>query len=71
MSEEPLRIYMRHLRMANMCNREPRIWFKRHGLSWSDFIANGISAEDILATGDELVKIVVAAAQKERDDGRR
>lgn len=66
-----MRIYMRHLRAANMCNREPRIWFARHGFSWSDFIANGIEAEKIIATGDPLALLVVEAARKEGADAQQ
>jgi uncharacterized protein YaiI (UPF0178 family) len=68
-----LRVYVRHLRAANMCNREPRIWFARHGFSWSDFIANGISVEDVIATGDiGLAQPAIDEARKERDNvGRR
>ena len=63
-----LRIHMRHLRAANMCNREPRRWFAAHGFSWSDFIQHGIPAETVAATGDPLALIVVEAAKREQDD---
>jgi hypothetical protein len=61
-----LRVYMRHLRGANMCNREPRVWFKRQGFSWNDFLSHGIAASDLIATGDPLALIVVEVARKER-----
>lgn len=58
-----------HLRAAGMCNREPRAWFKRQGLSWSDFATAGIDAETLYATGDPLAKIVADIAVKEAADG--
>lgn len=66
-----LRIHVRHLRAANMCNREPRLWFKAHKLSWADFVADGIPVSVIEATGDSLAMIVVAAARKEVADAER
>jgi hypothetical protein len=67
-----LRIHMRHLRAAGMCNREPRRWFAAHGFSWSDFLDRGIPAADVAATGDALGLIVVEVARQERgtDDDR-
>ena len=65
------RIYMRHLRAAGMCNREPRIWFAAHGFSWSDFVSNGISIAEVEATGDALGLIVVEVARKEQADVQR
>jgi len=60
-----LRIYVRHLRAAGMCNREPRRWFKQQGLSWSDFVTEGIPVDVVLATGDPLALRVVEVARKE------
>jgi hypothetical protein len=31
-----------------------RYWFRLHGLDFKDFLANGISAEAMLATNDQL-----------------
>ena len=64
------RIYMRHLRAAGMCNREPRRWFVQYGFSWSDFVSNGISIEEVEATGDALGLIVVEVAKREADAQR-
>lgn len=58
-------ITIAHLRKAGMCSRQPRQWFARHGLSWSDFIDHGIPEEDVLATGDELGAMVVRKAHED------
>jgi len=62
---------MRHLRAAGMCNREPRLWFAAHGFSWSDFVTNGISIEEVEATGDPLGMVVVEVALREEADAQR
>jgi hypothetical protein len=62
---DELLIHVRHLRAAGMCNREPRLWFKRHGLSWTEFVTTGIPASRILATSDSLAYPVVEIARKE------
>lgn len=64
MSEE-LMIHVRHLRAAGMCNREPRKWFQKHGLSWTEFVTTGIPVSKILATADSLAYPVVEIARKE------
>lgn len=58
-------IHVRHLRAAGMCNREPRLWFVRHGLSWTEFVTTGIPVSRILATNDALCLPVVEVARKE------
>lgn len=65
MNDDLLIVRMKHLRAAGMCNREPRIWFKRQGLSWSDFITNGIPASILIETGDGLAAKVVEIARQE------
>lgn len=49
------------------CSRGMRLFFAKHGLSYSDFISNGIDAELLIATGDEMALAVVKEAEK---DGR-
>lgn len=46
-----------------MCSRGARVWFAAHGLSWADFVAHGIPAETLAATGDALALRVVAHAR--------
>lgn len=59
---------MRHLRAANMCNREPRRWFAQHGFDWSSFIKHGIPVADVIATGDPLALPVIEAVKKEQHE---
>lgn len=42
-----------------------RPWFASHGLSWSDFLANGIHADRLRVLNDALADRVIAAAEKE------
>lgn len=46
------------------CNRQGRVWFKRHGLSWSEFIRHGIDSEILLAIGDHFCLSMIEHAQK-------
>ena len=52
------------LRAARICFGGARPWFRRHGLDWQDFVANGMPAETLEATGDALALRVVAEARK-------
>jgi hypothetical protein len=61
---------MKHLRAAGYCNREPRMWFVRHGFSWQDFLDHGIEVEKVEATGDALAMKVVEIARKDTANGK-
>ena len=43
--------------------RGGRAWFERYGLSWRDFLANGIESEKLLATGDAFAIAIVRHAE--------
>lgn len=47
-----------------------RKWFSANGLSWSDFVANGIPVETVEAIGDPVAMKVAAIARSEACDGR-
>lgn len=59
------------IREARLCMRGARKWFENYGLSWSDFLANGISADDLEATGDPLAFRVTKITRREFANGRR
>lgn len=50
------------------CRKGGRAWFQKHNLSWSDFVANGIEADDLLETGDAFAVAIVEHARKEAAD---
>ncbi|MCC6007209.1 MAG: hypothetical protein JJU40_05995 [Rhodobacteraceae bacterium] len=58
-----LRVTLRDVREARYCLAGVRPWFRRHGLDWQDFLAHGIDAARLRATGDGLVDPVIAAAE--------
>lgn len=66
----------RHLRTVPMlghkpgyCNRGARLWFQRQGLSWGDFLRNGIDEALLLATRDPMARKLVEHARG--TDGRQ
>ena len=63
-----VRIY--HIRKAQVCMAGSRKWFSANGLSWSDFVANGIPVETVEAIGDPVAMKVAAIARSEACDGR-
>lgn len=60
--------YMRHVRKAGICAKGSRVWCQANGVDWSDFLANGIASERLLATKDPIVLRVVEEARKEARD---
>lgn len=58
------RVYAKDIRAAKLCFGGARQWFRRHGLDWQDFVANGIGAERLEATGDALAVRVIAIARE-------
>ena len=61
--KRPLRVTIRDLRDARYCLAGVRPWFRRHGLNWQDFLARGIEADRLRATGDALVEPVIRIAE--------
>lgn len=51
------------LRAARICFGGARPWFRRHGLDWQEFVAEGIEAARLEATGDALAFRVTAEAR--------
>jgi hypothetical protein len=65
------RVTIQDLRDTRYCRAGVRPWFRRHGLNWQDFLAHGIEADRLRATGDALVEPVIKAAKtRERTHGR-
>lgn len=57
------RVTIQDLRDARYCLAGVRPWFRRHGLDWQDFLARGIEADQLRATGDALVEPVIQIAE--------
>ncbi|ACM03956.1 Hypothetical Protein RSKD131_4096 [Cereibacter sphaeroides KD131] len=57
------RVTIQDLRDARYCLAGVRPWFRRHGLDWQDFLARGIEADRLRATGDALVEPVIRIAE--------
>lgn len=51
---ENIRITINDIRAAGHCTKGARRWFENYGLDFRDFLKNGISGADFLATGDGL-----------------
>lgn len=68
-SDNELVIKPQHIYGAGLCARGARDWFARYGLSWADFVASGLPAATLEATGDALALQVVAHARVEVDNG--
>ena len=69
------RVTIQDLRDARYCLAGVRPWFRRHGLDWQDFLARGVEADRLRATGDALVEPVILVAEMretavEASDGR-
>lgn len=63
MTAADVTVTMEHVRAARMCSRGARAFFERHGLDWQRFLAEGLPAEQIEATGDAMALKVVEVAR--------
>lgn len=60
------------IRAAGHCVRGAREWFERHGLDFRAFLKDGISADELLATGDGLaVEVIKHKRERDRARGRQ
>ena len=61
-----MKVTMQDVRAAKMCSRGARLFLKRHGVDWSEFLAEGVDAEKLIATGDAMALRVVRKANVRR-----
>ena len=61
---ETLIVRAEDIRAARLCFQGARPWFRRHALDWQAFLAEGLPAEVLAATGDALALRVIAEAEK-------
>lgn len=57
-----------YLGRVGYCAAGARRWWMARGLSWADFVAHGIPASVLLATGDPMALAVVAHAQAQAEE---
>ena len=62
--EDPLLVRVEDLRAARLCFQGARPWFRRHGFDWQQFLAAGIPADRLAATGDALALRAIAKARE-------
>lgn len=60
-------VRMAHLRAVGMCNKEPRIFCRQQGWSWTEFITTGLPVELLEATGDPMALKVARVARDEAE----
>lgn len=60
-----IKLYHRHLKQLQFCNRGARAWFERHNLSWRDFLQSGIDLDIIKNIGDEFAQRAVTHVHAE------
>lgn len=54
------------IRLAGFCASGVRNWFEGYGLDFRSLLKNGITAEDLLATGDaRAIQVVERKLQRE------
>jgi hypothetical protein len=60
-----IRVWPRHVRMAGICMKGSRNWFKQHGLSWGNFVEEGLAVEVVESKNCPIANRVAAAAREE------
>lgn len=63
------RVYRRHLSALKYCARGSREFFNKHGLSWAEFLRNGIERDRLYNTNDAMAQkaALLADAEDNRD----
>ena len=59
-----------HVRAAGLCVHGTRTWFARQGLDFRAFLARGLPASILLATGDAMAQRVVEVARRDAEEPR-
>lgn len=65
MTDKPIiTVRMGDVRAAGMCGTgQAQLMAARHGISWKDFLRNGITSDKLEATGDALLLRLVEVAR--------
>lgn len=63
-----MKVTIKHARMAGYCSSGMREFAKRHKLSWTKFLKEGIDEKLLLSTEDAMALAIV---EKARKDGQR
>lgn len=66
-----IRVYMRHVRSANLCKKGSQAFFRKHGLDWNDFTKNGIPVSKLEEIGDPIALRAAREAIEGEANGRR
>jgi hypothetical protein len=62
---EDVIVRIQHVRAVPLCTRGARAWFAHNGLSWDDFLSNGVPASTLEALGDPMAARAVEKAREE------
>ena len=64
-------VRIEHVREAAICAQGTRRWFTSQGLSWTEFLENGMPAEQVAALNNPFADRVLEIAMKEAEHGSR
>lgn len=64
MTESDFIVTLSDARACKLCMTGSRAWAKAYGLSWDEFIQNGIPASKLIALNDAYADRIVAQARK-------
>ncbi|AUM00581.1 hypothetical protein B4966_10695 [Rhodocyclaceae bacterium] len=67
---EDVTVTIAHVRAAGLCVPGARTWFARQGLDFRAFLAQGLPASVLLATGDAMAARVVEVARRAHEEPR-
>ena len=59
-------VKVEHCRRLGYCARGMREFFLLHGMDWSSFVRDGVPADALAATGDDMALAAVRLAEKEQ-----
>lgn len=59
MTERKVRFW--HLKALGYCNRQMRVWCKKHGISWRGLINDGIDADYLLSIDNSSMALAAVA----------
>lgn len=65
-----LRVFMRHVRSAELCKKGSQDFFRKHNLDYQDFLKNGILVSKLEEIGDPIALRAAREAVEEETNGR-
>lgn len=64
-----MKVYIRDFKGTGYCPAGQKRFCDAHGIDWRDYVRNGVDAQVLLDSGDDMARAMVEIARVNREKG--